>query len=234
MVASAKHVGQNLAQEFQESEWVCLWCFKHPLISRISKCIGLAAALRQARWRSRRLRRGGSNARRVRRLQREEDQGTPIPPETNSVTKHDWTAGGTTIHYSATAGNLLIRDDQDKAIGSIIFMWPTPKMERMREESSGDVFSITAARGRRRSGCTWDRLGPCVVITQSPEATGPAPFEWIQNPQEPGIDKSDLVFIDAPLCGFFSRSREGNGEGFCRAPTRTFTRLRSSSFATLR
>ena len=23
-----------------------------------------------------------------------EDQGTPIPPETNSVTKHDWTAGG--------------------------------------------------------------------------------------------------------------------------------------------
>src|SRR3984885_9923690 len=51
-----------------------------------------------------------------------EDQGIPIPPETNSVTKHDWTAGGQTIHYTATAGNLLIRDDQDKANGSIFYV----------------------------------------------------------------------------------------------------------------
>src|SRR5260370_6966911 len=44
-------------------------------------------------------------------------------------------------------------------------------------------------------------LGPVRVMTQSPDATGPAPFEWVQNPQSL-IDKSDLVFIDAPLCGF--------------------------------
>ncbi|HEY1745081.1 MAG TPA: peptidase S10, partial [Granulicella sp.] len=30
----------------------------------------------------------------------------PIPPETTSVTKHDWSAGSRTVHYSATAGNL--------------------------------------------------------------------------------------------------------------------------------
>jgi hypothetical protein len=37
------------------------------------------------------------------------------------VTNHDWTAGGRTVHYTATAGNLLIRDDQDKANGSIFY-----------------------------------------------------------------------------------------------------------------
>ena len=51
-----------------------------------------------------------------------EDQGIPIPPETNSVTKHDWSEGGQTIHYTATAGNLLIRDDQDKPNGSIFYV----------------------------------------------------------------------------------------------------------------
>src|ERR1700754_2275838 len=53
---------------------------------------------------------------------KKEEAGVPIPPETNSVTKHDWTAGGQTIHYTATAGNLLIRDDQDKASGSIFYV----------------------------------------------------------------------------------------------------------------
>ena len=41
-------------------------------------------------------------------------EGTvPVPPEEASVTKHDWAGGGTTIHYTATAGNLLIKDEKD-------------------------------------------------------------------------------------------------------------------------
>src|SRR5580704_6850332 len=36
-----------------------------------------------------------------------DEASIPIPPETSSVTKHDWTSGGVTIHYTATAGNLL-------------------------------------------------------------------------------------------------------------------------------
>ena len=45
----------------------------------------------------------------------------PIPPETTAVTKHDWSANGKTVHYTATAGNLLIRDEKDKANGSIFY-----------------------------------------------------------------------------------------------------------------
>ena len=56
-------------------------------------------------------------------------------------------------------------------------------------------------------------LGPVRVITQSPEATGPAPFEWIQNPQSL-IDKSDLVFIDAPMTGFSRAVGKGTAKDF--------------------
>src|SRR5665213_882539 len=51
-----------------------------------------------------------------------EEGSIPIPPETKSETKHDWTGGGHTIHYTATAGNLLIKDENDKANGSIFYV----------------------------------------------------------------------------------------------------------------
>ena len=45
---------------------------------------------------------------------KKDDADIPIPAETSSVTKHDWTAGSRAVHYTATAGNLLIRDDKNK------------------------------------------------------------------------------------------------------------------------
>ena len=51
-----------------------------------------------------------------------EDAGIPVPPETNSTTKHDITVGGRLIHYTATAGNLLIHDDQGKPNASIFYV----------------------------------------------------------------------------------------------------------------
>jgi carboxypeptidase C (cathepsin A) len=50
-----------------------------------------------------------------------DEQSIPIPPETSAVTKHDLTVGGRTVHYTATAGNFLIRDEQDKPNGSIFY-----------------------------------------------------------------------------------------------------------------
>src|SRR5665213_2007095 len=51
-----------------------------------------------------------------------EEGSIPIPPETKSETRHDWTGGGHTLHYTATAGNLSIRDENDKANGSIFYV----------------------------------------------------------------------------------------------------------------
>ena len=37
----------------------------------------------------------------------------PIPAESKSETQHTWSAGGRSVHFTATAGNLLIRDDDN-------------------------------------------------------------------------------------------------------------------------
>src|SRR6202789_1210455 len=92
--------------------------FKYPLISRISSVgliAGLAGTMALAQAPEGRQRAAGEGAA-VR-----EDQGLTIPPETKSVTKHDWTAGGRTVHYTATAGNLLIRNDDNKPYASIFY-----------------------------------------------------------------------------------------------------------------
>jgi carboxypeptidase C (cathepsin A) len=140
-----------------------------------------------------------------------EEPSIPIPPETNSVTKHDWSEGGRTVHYTATAGNLLIRDEQDKANGSIFYVAYTE--DGVDAKNRPVTFFYNGGPGSATVWLHMGSLAPVRVITQSPEATGPAPFEWVQNPQSL-IDKSDLVFIDAPLTGFSRAVGKGTAKDF--------------------
>jgi carboxypeptidase C (cathepsin A) len=128
-----------------------------------------------------------------------EETTVPIPPETNSVTKHDWTAGAVTIHYTATAGNLLIHDADDKVNGSIFYVAYT--QDGVDPTSRPVTFFYNGGPGAATIWLHMGSFGPVRVVTESPEATGPAPFRWVPN-QYSLLDKSDLVFIDAPLTGF--------------------------------
>ena len=56
-------------------------------------------------------------------------------------------------------------------------------------------------------------VGPIRVVTASPEASGPAPFKWVEN-QYSLLDKTDLVFVDAPLCGFSRAVGKGTAKDF--------------------
>jgi carboxypeptidase C (cathepsin A) len=207
-----KNVIKNLASFFGRKNLGQSTVFKVFLISRMSY-IGILAALTGitampafSQAPEGRPQRGTGEAPAAR-----EDQGIPIPPETNSVTKHDWTAGGQTVHYTATAGNLLIRDDQDKANGSIFYVAYTE--DGVDAKNRPVTFFYNGGPGSATIWLHMGSLGPVRVITQSPEATGPAPFEWVQNP-ESLIDKSDLVFIDAPLCGFSRAVGKGTAKDF--------------------
>ena len=46
----------------------------------------------------------------------------PIPPIKNSVTEHELSIGGKTIHYSATAGNLLIAGEDEQPNASVFYV----------------------------------------------------------------------------------------------------------------
>jgi carboxypeptidase C (cathepsin A) len=142
---------------------------------------------------------------------KKEEASVPVPAETSSVTRHEWAAGGRLVHYTATAGNLLIRDDQDKANGSIFYVAYTE--DGVEAKSRPVTFFYNGGPGAATIWLHMGSFGPVRVVTQSPEATGPAPFEWVQNPSSL-LDKSDLVFIDAPLTGYSRAVGKGTVKDF--------------------
>ncbi len=123
----------------------------------------------------------------------------PIPAESKVDTKHDWTAGSRTVHYTATAGTLLINDDHDKPIASIFYVAYTE--DGVPAKSRPITFLYNGGPGSASIWLHMGSVGPVRVVTDSPKATGPAPFQIVPN-QYSLIDQTDLVFIDAPLCGF--------------------------------
>jgi carboxypeptidase C (cathepsin A) len=135
----------------------------------------------------------------------------PIPPETTSVTKHDTTIGGKLIHYTATAGNVLIRDEKDAANGSIFYTAYT--QDGVEAKSRPVTFFYNGGPGSATIWLHMGSFGPVRVISQSPEATQPAPFEVVKN-EYSLLDHSDLVFIDAPLTGYSRAVGKGTAKDF--------------------
>jgi carboxypeptidase C (cathepsin A) len=140
-----------------------------------------------------------------------DEQSVPIPPETSSVTKHDWSAGGATIHYTATAGNLQLRDDKNAVNGSLFYVAYTE--DGVESKNRPVTFCYNGGPGSASLWVHMGSFGPVRVITSSPEATGPAPFEIVPN-QYSLLDKTDLVFIDAPLTGFSRAVGKGTAKDF--------------------
>lgn len=127
------------------------------------------------------------------------EETVPIPPENSSVTKHDWTANGQTIHYTATAGNLLIKDEKDKVNGSIFYVAYTE--DGADAKTRPVTFFYNGGPGSATVWLHMGSFGPVRVVTQSPDASAPPPFQIVTN-ESSLLDKSDLVFIDAPMAGF--------------------------------
>jgi len=122
-----------------------------------------------------------------------------IPPEKSSVTHHDITLDGKTIHYTATGGTLLIRDEDDKPYGSIFYIAYT--QDGADPKTRPITFLYNGGPGSATLWLHMGSVGPVRVTTSSPAATGPAPYQIVPN-QYSLLDKTDLAFIDAPLTGY--------------------------------
>jgi carboxypeptidase C (cathepsin A) len=127
------------------------------------------------------------------------EENTPIPPEKSSVTHHTMTLGGKQLSYTATAGTLLIRDQDDKPYGSIFYVAYTLDGAEARSRPVSFLYN-----GGPGSATLWLHMGsfsPVRIQTDSPKATAGPPFQLVEN-QDSLLDKTDLVFIDAPLTGY--------------------------------
>jgi carboxypeptidase C (cathepsin A) len=123
----------------------------------------------------------------------------PVPPEKPSVTHHEATLGGKSLKYTATAGTLVIRDEEDKPYGSIFYVAYT--LDGVEAKSRPVSFLYNGGPG---SATLWLHMGsfsPVRITTDSPNATAGPPFKLVPN-EYSLLDKTDLVFIDAPLTGY--------------------------------
>lgn len=136
----------------------------------------------------------------------------PIPPEKSVVTHHQMTVDGQTLHYTATAGTLLIRDgEDDHPYGSIFYVAYT--LDGADPNTRPVTFLYNGGPGSSTIWLHMGSVGPVRVVTDSPEATGPAPYQIVSN-QYTLLNKTDLVFIDAPLTGFSRAVGKGTAKDF--------------------
>ncbi len=115
------------------------------------------------------------------------------------MTSHQITLGGRQIHYTATAGTLLIRNDEEKPYGSIFYVAYTE--DGADPHTRPVTFLYNGGPGSASLWLHMGSVGPMRVITDSPQATGSGPYQVVPN-QYSLLDQSDLVFIDAPLTGY--------------------------------
>jgi len=136
---------------------------------------------------------------------------TPIPPEKPVATHHELNLGGKTLKYTATAGNLLVRDEEDKAYGSIFYVAYTLEGAEARTRPVSFLYN-----GGPGSASLWLHMGsfsPVRIATDSPNPTAGPPFKLVPN-EYSLLDKSDLVFIDAPLTGYSRAVGKGTAKDF--------------------
>ncbi len=135
----------------------------------------------------------------------------PIPPEKTSVTHHTMTLGGKSLSYTATAGTLLVRDQDDKPYGSIFYVSYT--LDSAEPKSRPVSFLYNGGPGSATLWLHMGSFGPMRVMTDSPKATAGPPFQLVEN-QDSLLDKTDLVFIDAPLTGYSRAVGKGTAKDF--------------------
>jgi len=139
------------------------------------------------------------------------DSALPVPAEMKVETRHEWTAGARTVHYTATAGTLLIKDEKEQPIGTMFYVAYTE--DGAAPGSRPVTFLYNGGPGSASLWLHMGSVGPVRVVTESPKATGPAPFDVVPN-QYSLIDETDLVFIDAPLTGFSRLAGKGTVKDF--------------------
>jgi carboxypeptidase C (cathepsin A) len=122
------------------------------------------------------------------------------PPEKTSTTQHTLTLNGRSLKYTATAGTLVVRDDAGHPYGSFFYVAYTE--DGVQDEKTRPItFLYNGGPGSATLWLHMGSVGPVRVETDSPKATGPAPYRIVDN-QSTLLDKTDLVFIDAVGTGY--------------------------------
>jgi carboxypeptidase C (cathepsin A) len=122
------------------------------------------------------------------------------PKEESSVTEHSIRIGGAVVPYKATAGTILLKDDEGNPTASVFYVAYT----RTDVKSLADrplTFSYNGGPGSSSIWLHMGALGPRRIVTADAGPTPPPPYRIVDN-ADSIIDKTDLVMIDPVGTGF--------------------------------
>ena len=141
----------------------------------------------------------------------DQESGKSIPKEQSSVSHHQVKIGGEEISYTATAGNLLIRNDDDPVASMFYVAYTRGGVKDMDHRPV--TFFYNGGPGSSTIWLHMGSFGPRIVETANAQATGPAPYHIVNN-EDSLLDRSDLVFIDAVGTGYSKIVGKGQGTNF--------------------
>jgi carboxypeptidase C (cathepsin A) len=121
-------------------------------------------------------------------------QVQPLLTDKSVVTEHKIKLRGKTFKYTATAGNMVIKDDDNKPSASVFYVAYTKKADDGKSRPVTFIFN-----GGPGSSSLWLHMGsfgPKRVQTTDAAPTPTPPYTLLDN-QYTLLDSSDLVFIDA-------------------------------------
>ena len=134
---------------------------------------------------------------------------TATPPDRQVVTQHEVNVDGRTLHYKTTAGTLLTGDGKDQPGVSFFYVAYTAKADSRQPRPVTFVYN-----GGPGSSSMWlqmGSIGPVRVENNGDRPVPPPPYRVVANP-DTLLDKSDLVFIDAPGTGYSQLTGKTQGK----------------------
>jgi len=122
------------------------------------------------------------------------------PKDELSETTNSVTINGVKVKYKATAGTLVIKDEEGKPHVSFFFVAYT-RLDATNASERPVMFSFNGGPGSSSVWLHLGVLGPRRVYLKEDGGLPPPPFHLINN-EYSLLDESDLVFIDPVSTGF--------------------------------
>lgn len=124
---------------------------------------------------------------------------TKEPEEKLVKTEHSVTINGQEIKYTATAGTILLRDEEEKPTASIFYIAYTRKDVGL--DSRPVTFSFNGGPGSSSVWMHLGMLGPRRVRLAEDGSALPPPYRLVDN-EYSLLDETDLVFVDPVSTGY--------------------------------